>query len=347
MGALFLKDALLLRVVLSALTAFLVTLISTPYFIRWLKQQKIGQVIREDGPEVHSKKAGTPTMGGVIILLAILVSALLWGDLTNRFIDTLLLLIVSFGVIGGIDDYKKLVLKDAKGLPARWKYILQSAFGLLAAMILYFTATASVDTQLVIPFLKDVLLPLGILYPIWAYFVIVGSSNAVNLTDGLDGLAILPVALVAAALGVFAYLSGSVQWAYAFTTPYIMGVDEVAVLCSAILGSGLGFLWFNAYPAEVFMGDVGSLSLGAALGGIALAVRQELLLVIMGGIFVAETFSVILQVAYFKFTKGKRIFEMTPLHHHFELKGWPEMKIVTRFWIITCMLVLLGLVSLW
>jgi len=332
----FLKEALLLRIELSALTAFAVTLVSGPPLIRWLQHQKIGQVIRERGPKNHFQKAGTPTMGGIIMLLAITVSTLLWGDLTNRFVDILLLLTLAFGVIGGIDDYRKLVLQDTKGLPARWKYMLQSVVGLIAALAFYFTAKTPAETHLVIPFFKHVLIPLGFMYPIWGYFVIVGSSNAVNLTDGLDGLAILPVVLVAGALGIFAYFSGSMH--HAFTTPYVLGVNEVGVLCAAILGTGLGFLWFNAHPADVFMGDVGSLSLGAALGGIALATRQELLLAIMGGIFVAETLF-ILQTGYFKLTKGKRIFKMAPLHHHFEMKGWPEIKIVTRFWIITCVLV--------
>ncbi len=334
-----------LRSILAALTAFLVSLAFGPAVIRRLRLYKVGQQVRDDGPKTHLSKAGTPTMGGLLVLIATGISVLLWGNLSNVYLWLVFLMTMSFGIIGGVDDYRKLVLKNSKGLPARWKYFWQSVLGLLAACFLYFIAQTPAETQLIIPFFKDLHINLGIVFIPFVYLVIVGTSNAVNLTDGLDGLAILPTVLVAAALGVFAYLTGNIQFAKYLFIPYVPGVGEVAVFCSALVGAGLGFLWFNTYPAEVFMGDVGSLALGAALGTIAVVVRQELVLFVMGGIFVAETMSVILQVGSYKLTK-RRIFRMAPLHHHFELKGWAEPKVIVRFWIITFVLVLVGLATL-
>lgn len=334
------------RTILGALTALAIALAVGPAMIRRFSRYKVGQTIRDDGPKSHFSKSGTPTMGGALILVAITISVLLWGDLSNRYLWILLWVLLGFGWIGGIDDYRKLVLKNSKGLPARWKYFWQSVVGLTAALLLYFTAKTPAETQLFLPFLKHVIVPLGGYYILLAYLVIVGSSNAVNLTDGLDGLAILPTVMVGAALGIFAYLTGNIEFAKYLTIPYIPEVGELAIFAGALVGAGLGFLWFNTYPALVFMGDIGSLSLGAALGAMAVMVRQELVLFIMGGIFVAETMSVILQVGYFKMTKGKRIFRMAPLHHHFELKGWPEPRVTVRFWIITFVLVLCGLATL-
>lgn len=334
-----------LRAILAALTALLCALSFGPKTIRYLTQLKVGQNVRNDGPQSHLVKAGTPTMGGVLILFSILVSVLLWGDLTNRYIWVALLVMSGFGAIGAVDDYRKLVFKNSKGLPGRWKYFWQSLIGLLAACYLYFTATTPVETQLLIPFLKDAHIALGAGFIILTYFVVVGASNAVNLTDGLDGLAILPTVLVGGALGVIAYVSGNVNFSTYLLIPYVPGVGEIGVFCSALVGAGLGFLWFNTYPAQVFMGDVGSLSLGAALGIVAVMVRQEIVFFIMSGIFVAETMSVMLQVLSYKTTK-KRIFRMAPLHHHFELSGWAEPKVIVRFWIITVILVLLGLSTL-
>ncbi|HSW69253.1 MAG TPA: phospho-N-acetylmuramoyl-pentapeptide-transferase [Gammaproteobacteria bacterium] len=336
---------LTLRAILSTLTALAVALWVGPIMIRWLSHYHLGQVIRNDGPQSHLAKAGTPTMGGALVLIAITLSTLLWGDLTNRYVWLVLLVTIGFGIIGWIDDYLKLFLKHSRGLPARYKYLFQSILGLSAACYLYFTATSPADTALVVPFFKDMLVPLGFSFIVFAYFVIVGSSNAVNLTDGLDGLAILPAVMVAAALGVFAYASGNINFAKYLAIPYVPGAGEIIVFCGALVGAGLGFLWFNTYPAQVFMGDVGALSLGAALGLIAVIVRQELVLLVMGGIFVLETVSVILQVASFKLT-GKRIFRMAPIHHHFELKGWPEPRVIVRFWIISFVLVLCGLATL-
>ncbi len=333
------------RSILCTLTALFIALLVGPVMIRRLSKYKVGQPIRDDGPQSHLSKAGTPTMGGALILVAIGISILLWGDLTNRFVWIVLLVTLGFGIIGGIDDYRKLIHQNSKGLPARWKYFWQSVIGLSASLVLYFTAVSPMETQLVIPFFKNLSIHLGMFYIIFSYFVIVGTSNAVNLTDGLDGLAILPTVMVAAALGVFAYLTGNIQFANYLAIPYVPGVGELAVFCAAIVGAGLGFLWFNTYPAQVFMGDVGALGLGAALGIIAVCVKQELVLFIMGGIFVMETVSVILQVASFKLT-GKRIFRMAPIHHHFELKGWPEPRIIVRFWIISFVLVLIGLATL-
>jgi phospho-N-acetylmuramoyl-pentapeptide-transferase len=334
------------RCIVCALTSLSILLMCSPAFIRYLVRKQVGQSVRDDGPKSHLQKSGTPTMGGIIILFGISVSVLLWADLTNRFIWILLIVMLSFGAIGYVDDWLKVVKKNSKGLSARSKYLCQSLVGVAAALALYFTATVPAETQLLIPFLKHVAPNIGILSILLTYFVIVGTSNAVNLTDGLDGLALMPTVLVALALGVFAYNMGNVYFARYLSIPYIPSVGEVAVFCSAVLGAGLGFLWYNAYPAQVFMGDVGSLSLGAVLGVLAVIVRQEILLFIMGGIFVAETLSVIIQVSYFKLSGGKRVFRMAPLHHHFELKGWPEPKVIVRFWIITAVLVLLGLATL-
>ncbi|MFN7097322.1 MAG: phospho-N-acetylmuramoyl-pentapeptide-transferase [Gammaproteobacteria bacterium] len=334
-----------LRSILAALTGFVASLLCGPPVIARLRQYKVGQQVRDDGPQSHLSKSGTPTMGGILILISTSISVLLWGDLSNRYLWLVLLLMLGFGVIGGIDDYRKLVLKNSKGLPARSKYFWQSVLALIAAFYLYYTSTSAAETQLIIPFFKHIDIEMGWFFVPFVYFVIVGSSNAVNLTDGLDGLAILPTVLVAAALGVFAYLTGNSMFAKYLIIPYIPGVGEVAIVCSALVGAGLGFLWFNAYPAQVFMGDIGSLALGATLGVIAVVVRQELVLFVMGGIFVVETISVILQVGSYKLTR-KRIFRMAPLHHHFELKGWVEPKVVVRFWIITFVLVLLGLATL-
>lgn len=336
---------LTLRAILGALTALLVALLIGPLMIRHLSQFKLGQVVRDDGPQSHLSKTGTPTMGGALVLVAITLSTLLWGDLTSQYVWLVLLVTLGFGAIGLWDDYLKLSKKNSKGLSAKRKYFFQSLLGLGAALYLYYTATLSIETELIFPFFKYILLPLGPFFIVLTYLVIVGTSNAVNLTDGLDGLAILPAVMVAAALGVFAYLTGNINFANYLMIPYVPGAGEVVVFCAAMVGAGLGFLWFNTYPAQVFMGDVGALALGAALGLIAVIVRQELVLLLMGGIFVLETVSVILQVASFKLT-GKRIFRMAPIHHHFELKGWPEPRVIVRFWIITFILVLCGLATL-
>lgn len=336
---------LTLRGIFGVLTALLISLLVGPYVINKLRSNQIGQAIRDDGPQSHLSKAGTPTMGGALILVAIAISTLLWSDLSNIYVWVTLGVTLIFGAVGWVDDYRKVVEKNPRGLPAKWKYLWQSVGGIGAAVLLYVIASTPAETSLLIPFLKDVSIELGIFFIVFTYFVIVGSSNAVNLTDGLDGLAILPTVLVAGALGVFAYLSGNVKFADYLLIPYIPGSGELIIFCGAIVGAGLGFLWFNTYPAQVFMGDVGALSLGAALGVIAVIVRQEFVLFIMGGVFVAETVSVILQVASFKLT-GRRIFRMAPLHHHFELKGWPEPRVIVRFWIITVVLVLIGLASL-
>jgi phospho-N-acetylmuramoyl-pentapeptide-transferase len=336
---------LTLRAILSVLTALGISLAIGPYMIRKLSQYQVGQTVRDDGPQTHLKKAGTPTMGGALILLSIALSVLLWADLSNRFVWVTLFVMLSFGFIGLVDDYRKLVLKNPKGLPARWKFFWQSVFGLAAAIYLYASAQSPAETQLIVPVFKEVAIPLGVGFVVMTYFVIVGSSNAVNLTDGLDGLAIMPTVMIAGALGVFAYVIGHAKFSVYLGFPYIAGVGELLLICGAIAGAGLGFLWFNTYPAQVFMGDVGSLGLGAVLGVIAVITRQELVYFIMGGVFVIETLSVILQVASFKLT-GRRIFNMAPLHHHFELKGWPEPRVIVRFWIITIVLVLIGLATL-
>jgi len=336
---------LTLRSILAALTALLISFLVGPTMIRKLAEHQVGQRVRSDGPQTHLSKAGTPTMGGALILVAIVAATLLWADLANRFVWITLGVTVAFGLIGFWDDYLKLVVGDSRGLIARYKYFWQSVAGLGAAIALYVTARNEIETTLIVPFFKDFVLPLGPLFIVLAYFVIVGSSNAVNLTDGLDGLAIMPAVLVAGALGVFAYASGNVLFANYLGIPHIAGTGEVLVICAAIFGAGLGFLWFNTYPAQVFMGDIGALALGAALGVIAVIVRQEIVLFIMGGVFVMETVSVILQVGSFKL-RGKRIFRMAPIHHHFELKGWAEPKVIVRFWIITVVLVLIGLATL-
>lgn len=334
-----------LRAIVASLTALIITLLMGPPMIRWLAQYKVGQVVRDDGPKSHYSKAGTPTMGGAMIIIAITIATLLWSNLKNPYVWIVLVVMIGFGMIGWCDDYLKLMKRHSKGLSARLKFLLQSLLGLAAAIFLFMKATTPAETSLLIPFFKNVVIPLGFFYIILTYFVIVGTSNAVNLTDGLDGLAIMPIVLVGGALGIFAYVTGHVKFASYLSVPYIPGIEEITVFCGALVGAGLGFLWFNAYPAQVFMGDVGSLGLGAALGIIAVLVRQELVLFIMGGVFVAETVSVILQVASFKLT-GRRIFKMAPIHHHYELKGWPEPRVIVRFWIITVVLVLFGLATL-
>lgn len=333
------------RAIMSALTALAVSLLAGPALIRKLAQLNAGQVVRSDGPETHLVKAGTPTMGGVLILLAIAVATLLWAKLGNRYVWIVLGVTLAFGAIGFYDDYRKLVLRDSRGLPARWKYLLQSIVGLLAVLVLYVYAEVPAATQLYVPLFKQVALPLGAMFLVIGYFIIVGFSNAVNLTDGLDGLAIMPCVLVAGALGVFAYVAGNAVFSEYLGTPAIPGAGELAIFCSAMAGAGLGFLWFNTYPAQVFMGDIGALAMGAALGCVAVIVRQEIVLLVMGGLFVVETASVMLQVASFKLT-GKRLFRMAPIHHHFEIKGWPEPRVIVRFWIISVVLVLIGLATL-
>lgn len=336
---------LTLRGILGVLTALGISLILGPWMISRLNILQIGQVVRDDGPESHLTKAGTPTMGGTLILIAIFISALFWSDLSNRYVWVVLLVTAIFGAVGFVDDYKKVVEKNTRGLPARWKYFWQSVAGLGAAIYLYSYSASPAETALMIPFFKNVSIDLGMAYIVLTYFVIVGSSNAVNLTDGLDGLAIMPTVMVGGALGIIAYLVGHVEFSNYLHIPYIAGAGELLVFCAALGGAGLGFLWFNTYPAQVFMGDVGALALGAALGVIAVIIRHEIVLFIMGGIFVMETVSVIIQVASYKLT-GKRVFRMAPIHHHFELKGWPEPRVIVRFWIITVMLVLLGLATL-
>ena len=333
------------RFMLSIVTAFALSLWWGPYLIEKLKEMKFGQAIRTDGPQTHLAKIGTPTMGGVLILLTIAVSTLCWARLDNIYVWIVLAVMVIFGLVGWVDDYRKVVEKNPRGLPSRWKYFWQSVGGIGAAVVLFYTAKTPIETSLIVPFFKGVVIPLGLFYIVLSYFVIVGASNAVNLTDGLDGLAIMPTVMVAGALAIFAYLTGNIKFATYLQIPFVIGAGELIIICGAIIGAGLGFLWFNAYPAQVFMGDVGALSLGAVLGTIAVIVRQEIVLFVMCGVFVMETVSVMLQVASFKLT-GKRIFRMAPIHHHFELKGWPETRVVARFWIISFMLVLVGLATL-
>ncbi|KFN47260.1 phospho-N-acetylmuramoyl-pentapeptide-transferase [Arenimonas metalli] len=333
------------RGILGALTALLLSLWLGPHVIARLAQLKGGQPIRTDGPQSHFSKAGTPTMGGTLILLTVSLSTLMWADLRNKYVWVLLAVMLAFGAIGWLDDWIKIVRRDPNGLKSRHKYALQSIFGLAAALYLYYTADNANATTLFLPLLKDFAIPLGAMFVVIAYFWIVGFSNAVNLTDGLDGLAIMPTVLVAAALGIFAYASGNAVFSQYLQIPAIPGAGEITIVCAAIAGAGLGFLWFNTYPAMVFMGDIGALALGAVLGTIAVIVRQEAILVLMGGIFVVETLSVMIQVASFKLT-GKRVFRMAPIHHHFELKGWPEPRVIVRFWIISVMLVLVGLATL-
>ena len=357
-----------LRSVLATMTALVISFVIGPRMIRKLTEYKIGQAVRDDGPQTHLIKAGTPTMGGALILVSIIVTTLLWADLRNRFVWVVLLVTLGFGTVGWIDDYRKVVQRNPKGLSAGKKLLLQSLIGLVAAIYLAFSVSApstsqflqlfqawlasglSVDlspkADLIVPFFKTVSYPLGVWgFIILSYCVIVGASNAVNLTDGLDGLAIMPTVMVGAALGLFAYVAGRADFSTYLFMPHIPGAGELTVVCAAVAGAGLGFLWFNAYPAEVFMGDVGALALGAALGAIAVIVRQEIVLFIMGGVFVVETLSVVIQVASFKLT-GKRVFRMAPIHHHYELKGWKENQVVVRFWIITMLLVLFGLSTL-
>jgi len=334
-----------LRAILSVLTALGISLLLGPRMIRALTSLKMGQPIRDDGPQSHQIKVGTPTMGGALILLAITFASLLWADLSNKYVWVVLFVTVGSGVIGGYDDYLKLKEKSSKGLASRWKYLGLSLVAFIAVTYMYMDAKNPVETTLYFPVVKEWFWDMGWLFIPWSYLVIVGTSNAVNLTDGLDGLAIMPTILVAAALGVFVLVGGNIKFSGYLGMPYVAGVGEIIIICGAIFGAGLGFLWFNTYPAQVFMGDVGALSLGAALGAIAVVVRQELVLFIMGGVFVMEAVSVILQVASFKMT-GRRIFRMAPIHHHFELKGWAEPKVIVRFWIITIILVLVGLATL-
>lgn len=337
---------LTLRAVLACMTALLVTFLLGPVMIRHLTRLKLGQSVRTDGPQTHLVKTGTPTMGGTLILSAIFLTVLLWGDLTNRYIWLVLIVTLTTGMIGFVDDYRKIVFKNSKGLSARAKLLCQSIIALGAGYYLSEYAPTAANTEFIVPFFKEIVYPFGpIGFMILTYFVIVGTSNAVNLTDGLDGLAAMPVVLISAALCIFTYVAGHAVFARYLGVPYIPGSGELVVFCAAMVGAGLGFLWFNAYPAEVFMGDVGALALGSALGTIAVIVRQEIVLFIMGGVFVVEALSVMIQVISFK-TRGKRVFRMAPLHHHYELKGWKETQVVVRFWIITMMLVLVGLATL-
>lgn len=333
------------RAILGVLTALIISFMIGPIMIEKLTRDKIGQSVRDDGPQSHFSKSGTPTMGGTMILFAIAFSTLLCADLHNRYIWVVLLVTLAHGAIGFIDDYKKVLLGNSVGLSAGAKYFWQSIVAGSAAIYLFNTAQVPAETQFIVPFFKHISIDMGWSYILLTYFVIVGSSNAVNLTDGLDGLAIMPTVMIAAALAIFAYLSGHVGFAQYLQIPHIPKSGELVVFCAALIGSGLGFLWFNAYPAMVFMGDVGALALGAALGVVAVLVRQEIVFVIMGGIFVLETVSVIIQVASYK-TRRKRVFLMAPIHHHYELKGWPEPRIIVRFWIISVILVLIGLATL-
>ncbi|HEY2816559.1 MAG TPA: phospho-N-acetylmuramoyl-pentapeptide-transferase [Casimicrobiaceae bacterium] len=356
-----------LRAVLATMTALVISFVIGPRMIVWLTRMKIGQAVRDDGPQTHLAKAGTPTMGGALILVSIAITTLLWGDLDNRFVWVVLLVTLGFGAVGWVDDWRKVVYRNPKGLSARTKLGWQSLIALLAAVYMAFSVSAPDNARfaqmlwswiqgganalparadLIVPFFKSISYPLGVWgFIALSFFVIVGTSNAVNLTDGLDGLAIMPTVMIGGALGIFAYVMGNAIFARYLGFPYIAGAGELAVICGAIAGAGLGFLWFNAYPADVFMGDVGALALGAALGTIAIVVRQEIVLFIMGGVFVVETLSVMIQVASFKAT-GRRVFRMAPLHHHYELKGWKENQVVVRFWIITMLLVLFGLSTL-
>ncbi|MFZ7129172.1 phospho-N-acetylmuramoyl-pentapeptide-transferase [Avibacterium avium] len=333
------------RAILALLTALLISLWIGPKVIRRLQILKFGQEVRNDGPESHLSKKGTPTMGGIMILFAITVSTLLWANLANPYVWFSLFVLLGYGAVGFVDDYRKITRKNTDGLIARWKYFWLSAIALVAVFGMYAVGKDTDATRLVVPFFKEVMPRLGLFYIVLAYFVIVGTSNAVNLTDGLDGLAIMPTVFVAGAFALIAWATGNVEWSNYLYIPHIKYTSELVVFCTAIVGAGLGFLWFNTYPAQVFMGDVGSLALGGALGVVAVLVRQEFLLVIMGGVFVMETLSVILQVGSYKLRK-QRIFRMAPIHHHFELKGWPEPRVIIRFWIISLMLVLLGLVTL-
>ncbi len=374
LGPLRVFNFITFRAVFATLTALAIGLFAGPAVIRMLARLKVGQSVRQDGPQTHLIKSGTPTMGGVLILIAIGIATLLWADLSNRFIWPVLIVTLGYGAVGWVDDYRKVVFKDPEGMRSREKYFWQSIIGIIAAVYLAFSVSAPTNTQvwqlfsswvgsgfnvdlppkadLIVPFFKTISYPLGVWgFIALTYCVIVGTSNAVNFTDGLDGLAIMPTVMVGSALGLFAYLTGSAAYSKYLFIPHIPGAGELLIFCGAMAGAGLAFLWYNAHPAQVFMGDVGALALGGALGTIAVIVRQEIVLFIMGGIFVAETLSVMLQVSYFKYTKmrygtGRRIFLMAPLHHHFEQKGWKETQVVVRFWIITMMLVLFGLSTL-
>ncbi|MCD9230077.1 phospho-N-acetylmuramoyl-pentapeptide-transferase, partial [Ralstonia pseudosolanacearum] len=373
-GFLRVFNYLTFRAVMASLTALVIGLGFGPWVIRRLTELKVGQAVRSYGPQTHLVKAGTPTMGGVLVLIGIAVSTLLWCDWGNRFIWIVLLVTLGYGTIGWVDDYRKVVHRDPKGMSSREKFFWQTVIGLFAAAYLAFSVSETSNmrvlelfldwvrsglslslpakSHLIVPFFKELSYPLGVFgFIVLTYLVIVGSSNAVNLTDGLDGLVIMPVVLVGSALGIFAYVMGSAVYSKYLLFPHIPGAGELLIFCSAMAGAGLAFLWFNAHPAQVFMGDVGALALGGALGTVAVIVRQEIVLFIMGGVFVAETISVMLQVTWFKFTKrrygeGRRLFRMAPLHHHFELSGWKETQVVVRFWIITMMLVLIGLSTL-
>jgi phospho-N-acetylmuramoyl-pentapeptide-transferase len=363
-----------LRAVLATMTALTISFVAGPRVIRWLTEKKIGQSVRTDGPQTHLVKSGTPTMGGALILISLGIATLLWADLSNRFVWIILIVTFGYGAVGWVDDWRKVVYRNPDGLSARAKFFWQSLVGIVAAIYIAFSISAPNNekviqlffqwvgsgftlelpskTDLIVPFFKTVSYPLGMFgFIVLSYFVIVGTSNAVNLTDGLDGLAIMPTVMVGAALGIFAYVAGNAVYSKYLLLPYIPGAGELTVFCGALAGAGLGFLWFNAYPAEVFMGDVGALALGAALGAVAIVARQEIVLFIMGGVFVAETVSVMVQVTWFKYTKkrygeGRRILRMAPLHHHFEQTGWKETQVVVRFWIITILLVLVGLSTL-
>jgi phospho-N-acetylmuramoyl-pentapeptide-transferase len=373
-GVLRVFNFITFRAVFATMTAMAIGLFAGPAVIRMLARMKVGQAVRSDGPQTHLIKSGTPTMGGALILIAIGISTLLWTDLTNRFIWPVLVVTLGFGLVGWVDDYRKVVHRDPKGMPSKEKYFWQSLIGIVAALYLAFSVSGATNYQvwqlfvswvmsgfsmdlppkadLIVPFFKTISYPLGVWgFIALTYFVIVGTSNAVNLTDGLDGLAIMPTVMVGSALGLFAYLTGSAAYAKYLYIPHIPGAGELLIFCGAMAGAGLAFLWFNAHPAQVFMGDVGALALGGALGTIAVIVRQEIVLFIMGGVFVVETLSVMIQVAYFKYTRmrtgtGRRILLMAPLHHHFEQKGWKETQVVVRFWIITMLLVLFGLSTL-
>ena len=336
---------LTLRSMVSAMTALLLSLIIGPIFIAKLSRQQIGQNVRADGPKTHLSKSGTPTMGGGLIIVVITITTLFWGDLTNRYIWLVLSVTCAFGSIGWLDDYLKIRRQSSDGLAARWKIFWQTFVALSVSFYLYATADMAAQTDLIVPFFKEVALPLGLGFILFSAFMLVGMSNAVNLTDGLDGLAILPTVMVGGGLGLIAYLAGNIEHSFYLQIPYIPGSGELSVFCGALIGSGLGFLWFNTYPAQIFMGDVGSLALGAALAIVAIVIRHEMVLLIMGGLFVLETASVIVQVVSYRFT-GRRVFRMAPIHHHFELKGWAEPKVIVRFWIITVVLVTIGISSL-
>ncbi len=344
-GPLRVFDYLSFRAIFATLTALFVSLILGPRFINKMKSIEVGQVVGERGPSTHLSKSGTPTMGGTLILASIFISSILWGDLENRYLWVALGVTTLFGVLGWVDDLYKLRYQSSKGLSPLAKIFWQSLIALAATLFLFYSSENIHETSLIIPFFKDISLPLGLGFVFLSYLVIIGSSNAVNLTDGLDGLAILPCVMVAGGLGLIGYAAGNTIYAEYLNIPFLPGTGEMLVFCGALVGSGIGFLWYNTYPAQVFMGDVGSLALGAALGVIAVIIRHEYVLLIMGGVFVVETLSVIVQVASFKLT-GKRVFKMAPIHHHYELKGWPEPRVIVRFWIITFMLVLIGLVTL-